>query len=206
VRDNEAFGNVIGIEIENSANADVYDNHVHDNTGGILVVVLPNTPSKVAYNTRIYSNVVENNNLPSFAPENAIVGFVPPGTGILVISADNTEIFHNTVRNNKTGGVGISSLYQLFSRDTVFDIGVLPENNWVHDNVYENNGYEPEGVAAELGIPGSDVLWTGEGWNNSFDEQNASQFPPLLPGRNWPDPVRRALWRTYDLVIQSLLG
>jgi parallel beta-helix repeat protein len=205
VRNNEVHGNVTGIEIENSTNAEVYDNHVYDNVGGILVFLLPNNPSKVGYGTRVYDNLVENNNHESFARANAIVGKVPSGTGILIMTADNTEVFHNTVRNNKTGGVGLTSLYTLYSRDTVFDLGALPENNWIHENTYEHNGYDPQGLAKELGIPGTDVVWTGEGWNNSFDEPNATKFPPVLPGRNWPDPAKRALWRLYDTLIQALL-
>ncbi|HEX3344837.1 MAG TPA: parallel beta-helix domain-containing protein, partial [Polyangiaceae bacterium] len=37
VQNNTVFGNVAGIEIENSFYADVHDNTAHDNTGGILV-------------------------------------------------------------------------------------------------------------------------------------------------------------------------
>src|SRR5262249_43347639 len=47
VRNSEAHDNVTGIEIENSINALVENNYVHNNTGGILVFILPNNPSKV---------------------------------------------------------------------------------------------------------------------------------------------------------------
>lgn len=206
VRNNEVFGNVTGIEIENSTNADVYDNHVYDNAGGILVFLLPNNPSKVGYNTRVYNNLVEDNNHVNFGAPGSTVALVPSGTGIMIMTADNTEVFNNTIRNNKTMGLGLTSLYIMgYSRDTVFDLGPLPENNWVHDNIWENNGYDPDGLVREIGIPGADILWTGEGWNNAFDEPTASKFPPLLPQRAWPDPAKRALWRVYDIVIGLLL-
>jgi cytochrome c peroxidase len=205
VRNNEVFGNVTGIEIENSTNADVSDNHVYDNSGGILVFLLPNNPSRVGYNTRVYNNIVENNNHPNFGAANTTVSKVPPGTGIMIMTADNTEVFNNTIRGNQTFGVAITSLYILYDRDTVFNLGPLPENNWIHDNTYENNGYDPQGMVKELGLPGADIGWTGEGWNNSFDDPTANTFPPLLPGRSWPDPARRALWRAYDVLIQALL-
>jgi parallel beta-helix repeat protein len=205
VRDSEVFNNVTGIEIENSTDADVYDNYVHDNTGGILVFLLPNNPSRVGYNTRVYSNVIENNNLPNFAAPNAIVSRVPPGTGVMIMTADYTEVFDNDIRGNSTAGIGLTSLYQIYPRDTVFDLGPIPEYNWIHDNRYENNGYDPQGEVAALGIPGADILWTGEGWSNSFDDPTANAFPPLLPGRDLPDPARRALWRFYDVLIQALL-
>ncbi|MDX1994179.1 MAG: parallel beta-helix domain-containing protein [bacterium] len=206
VRNNEVHGNVTGIEIENSTNADVHDNHVHNNTGGILVFLLPNNPSKVGYGTRVFNNLIEDNNLPTFAAEGSIVAMVPSGTGIMIMTADETEVFNNTIRNNQTFGVALTSLYVIYDRSTVFDLGPLPEGNWIHDNTYENNGYDPRGIVQELGLPGADVMWTGDGWTNSFDEPNASLFPPILPGRSWPDPARRALWRVYDIAIQQLLG
>ncbi len=205
VRNNTVYGNVTGIEIENSTNAEVYDNHAYDNTGGILVFLLPNNPSKVGYNTRVYNNLIENNNHQNFGAANAIVSKVPPGTGIMIMTADNTEVFGNIIRGNKSWGIGLTSLYIIYPRDTVFDLGALPENNWIHDNVFENNGYDPDPSLTEFGVPGADILWTGEGWSNSFDQPGASSFPPLLPGRDWPDPLKRALWRTYDVLIGLLM-
>lgn len=207
VRNNEVTGNVTGIEIENSTHAEVYANHAHNNVGGILVFLLPNNPSKVGYNTRVYDNIVEDNNLPTFAKAGTTVALVPSGTGIFIMTADNTEVFNNTIRNNQTFGVALTSLYMAgYGRDTVFDLGPLPENNWIHDNIWENNGYAPDGLVAEIGIPGADILWTGEGWNNAFDEPTASKFPPLLPGRDWSPPAKRAIWRVYDIVVGLLLG
>ncbi|GAB5492997.1 MAG: hypothetical protein Phog2KO_32120 [Phototrophicaceae bacterium] len=207
VRNNEVFENVTGIEIENSTYAEVYDNYVHDNTGGVLVFLLPNNPSRVGYNTRIYNNEIVHNNTANFGDPDSTVGFVPAGTGILIMAADNTEVFNNIIEDNQTMGVAITSLYILgYPRDTVFDLGPLPENNRIYDNTWNNNGYEPSGLVAELGLPGADILWTGEGWNNGFDDPNASTFPPLLPSSSWPDPARRAIWRVYDIAIQALLA
>lgn len=205
VRNNVVFENVTGIEIENSVDAEVYDNHAYNNTGGILVFLLPNNPSRVGYNTRVYNNLIEGNNHPNFAAEGATVGVVPPGTGVLIMTADNTEVFGNTIRDNKSMGLGLTSLYIMYPRDTTFDLGPLPEHNWIHDNIWENNGYDPDPSLASFGVPGADILWTGEGWTNSFDEPTSNVFPPILPGRDWSDPARRALWRFYDVLISMLL-
>jgi parallel beta-helix repeat protein len=206
VRDNVVHGNVTGIEIENSTDADVYRNHVYNNTGGILVFLLPNNPSRVAYGTRVYDNLIENNNHPNFGDPTSVVGLVPPGSGVLILSADHTEVYNNVIRGNQTGGVGITSLYMMFGRETTFDLGAIPEYNWIHDNTYENNGYDPQGMARELGVPGADIIWTTEGWTNRFDEPNASAFPPLLPARGWSDPAARLLWRVYDLAAGLLIS
>src|SRR5262249_48731600 len=88
VRRSEVHDNVTGIEIENSENAVVQDNFAHDNTGGILVFLLPNNPSKVGRNTRVVANRVIANNHPNFGDPNAIVGQVPPGTGVFIMAAD----------------------------------------------------------------------------------------------------------------------
>lgn len=44
VKNSLAFGNVAGIEIENSDNAEVFGNTARDNSGGILVFNLPGLP------------------------------------------------------------------------------------------------------------------------------------------------------------------
>lgn len=206
VRDNVVHGNVTGIEIENSTHADVYDNHVYNNTAGVLVFLLPNNPSKVGYHTRIYANLIENNNHPNYGAPGSVVSQVPPGTGIMIITADNTEVFDNTIRGHVTAGLILTSLYSLYPRDTVFDLGPLPENNYIHSNTWANNGNAPQGMAAELGIPGADIVWTGEGWNNAFDEPTASKMPPLLPERSWAAPAKRLIWRIYDTIFQALLS
>ncbi|HSE38229.1 MAG TPA: parallel beta-helix domain-containing protein, partial [Blastocatellia bacterium] len=110
VRDSEAYNNVTGIEIENSVNAVVENNNVHDNTGGILVFILPNNPSKAGHNCIVRNNRVINNNHVNFANPNSIVANVPPGTGVMVMAADNTEVTGNEVRGNDCYGVAVFSL------------------------------------------------------------------------------------------------
>ena len=52
VKDSEAWGNVAGIEIENSDDAEVVNNYAHDNTAGILVFNLPGLPKPGGERTR----------------------------------------------------------------------------------------------------------------------------------------------------------
>ena len=53
VRRNQVEFNVAGIEIENSTDADVYDNMATNNTGGILVFNLPGPPVQDGRRTRV---------------------------------------------------------------------------------------------------------------------------------------------------------
>lgn len=191
VRDSEAYGNVLGIELENTLGGEVYDNHAHDNTLGVLIVLLPQLTSKVSADTLLRDNVIENNNLANFA-DAGVARLAPAGVGILLLGTDNAEVTNNTIRDNKTAGVAVYSLTRSGAFDVnELDIGPLPEGNWIHDNAYENNGFDPDAAVADLGIPGADIIWDGSGNGNRFDEAAASSFPPLLPGNDWPGFVRR---------------
>src|SRR5690606_19349878 len=206
VRDSTAFGNVIGIELENTLGGEVYNNHLYDNSNGILIVLLPQRTSKISSGAIIHDNLVENNNLANGAPEGAVARIVPPGTGILIIGSDNNEVFNNTITGNKTAGVAVFSLTGTGSfNENELDVGPLAEGNYVHDNNFDHNGYDPDPIVAELGIPSGDILWDTSGADNRFNEPGASSFPPLLPGDGWPGFVRNAygnVWR----VLTSLLG
>ncbi|RMH00366.1 MAG: hypothetical protein D6706_04010 [Chloroflexi bacterium] len=203
VRDSVAYGNVLGIELENTLGGEVYNNHTYDNTVGIFIVILPQLTSKISANTKVYDNISEDNNHENFAPEGALARSAPSGVGILLLGTDNAEVYNNVVRNNKTTGVAVFSLTGTGVFDVnELDVGPLPEGNWVHDNTYENNGYDPDPFVKELGIPVGDILWDGSGNNNRFNEENATSFPPLLPGDGWPGFVRRG----YGNILNFLIG
>jgi parallel beta-helix repeat protein len=53
VRYNEVHENVLGIELENTINGEVYGNHTYGNTCGILIVLLPHLESKVSLHTKV---------------------------------------------------------------------------------------------------------------------------------------------------------
>ena len=147
VTDSEAFGNVAGIEIENSVDAEVRNCHAHDNTAGILVFNLPGLPVYGGERTVVHNNVVENNNVDNFAEDGTIVGTVPPGIGMLVLASDFNEFRDNTVTGNDTAGIIIvtylNGLYGVHD-DENFD--PFSEGNWVHDNTFTDNGLAPRGV------------------------------------------------------------
>jgi parallel beta-helix repeat protein len=204
VRDCEAFGNVTGIEIENSINAVVENNYVHDNTGGILVFVLPNNPSKVGRDCIVRNNRIINNNHPNFANPNSIVANVPPGSGLLVMAADNTEVTGNEIRGNDSYGVAVFSLEVSFPKGTHFDVGPTPENTWIHDNTYSENGRNPAGTIKRAGIKGADLVWDLSGWSNRWQEANATASTPIMNG-GWPSFARLAYWRVLQMA-QSVIG
>lgn len=204
IRDSEAYGNVSGFEVENSTDVQVTGNHAHGNTAGILVFVLSDLKVRQGRNTRVVGNLIEANNLPNFAPDGEIVAEVPAGTGILIMAADDTEVTGNEIRDNRSVGVAVIGLRQLYPGRRDFNVGTEPEGTWIHDNVYHNNGYDPDPAVEAAGLPGADLLWDGSGWDNRWSEARASRFPPLLPGEDWPSPLRRAYWRLIGLARQLL--
>ncbi|MGL6268379.1 MAG: parallel beta-helix domain-containing protein [Chitinophagaceae bacterium] len=137
VRNNQAFENVAGIEIENSLYADVYDNEAYNNTGGILVFDLPDLQLKKGGYCRVYNNQIRENNQLNFAPKGNIVGKVPQGTGILLLAANNVEIFNNQIINNRTVGTGIISYY--ITENPIKDSTYYPYPTaiFIHHNNYE---------------------------------------------------------------------
>jgi len=203
VRDCEAHHSVTGIEIENSVNAVVENNYVHDNTGGILVFVLPNNPSKIGQHCKVVNNRVINNNHPNFGNPNAIVSRVPPGGGILVMAADDTEITGNEIRGNDSYGVSVISLANSFPAGTAFDVGPTPERTYVHGNTYSDNGRNPAESILKRGLTGADLLWDMSGWSNVWKEDNATAAVPVLRA-GWPQIARRAYWRVLTFARDYL--
>jgi len=112
VRNTIAEKNVAGIEIENSTNADVYGNTATGNTGGILIFDLPIGNGLYGSGVRIFNNTVTDNNAPNFANASDFAGgvhIVPPGTGVIILSTSDVEIYDNTITGHQTTAVALSS-------------------------------------------------------------------------------------------------
>lgn len=170
VRRNRAEFNVAGIEIENTVDADVYDNVATNNTGGILVFNMPNLPQK-GENTRIFNNQIFENNTDNFGHEGTPVASVPAGSGVVINSNDNVEIFDNEIRDNQTSNIIISSVYSTnYSElDSQPNYDAYPEGIFIYGNRLSGGGDSPDGLdlkalkLAVAGVSGSlpDVMWDG---------------------------------------------
>jgi parallel beta-helix repeat protein len=175
VKNNKAFGNVAGIEIENSEDVEVYDNEAYDNTSGILAFQLPGL-SRDANNVLIRDNDIYCNNRPNFAAEGSIVANVPAGTGALILAGENFEFRNNVIDGNISTGVLIAShvvLCQLAEERPDCLTGwppgfdVYPTKIYVNDNTFVNNGQDPQGFLGALAEQAlmvdtlEDVIWDG---------------------------------------------
>jgi parallel beta-helix repeat protein len=169
IRDNEVTGNVAGIEIENSSDAEVYRNHAHGNTGGILVFNLPGLEVKDGKRANVHDNMVEDNNLENFAPAGGIIADLPTGTGMFILASDDNEVHDNSVRKHQSQGISILS-WAVVLRDEDGkkdrDYDWYPERNYVHDNLFSDNGATPQGasalIAGQVGLSElADLIWDG---------------------------------------------
>jgi parallel beta-helix repeat protein len=165
VRSSVAFENVAGIEIENSFDADVYDNVATGNTAGILVFDLPNLPQLGGKNVRVFENIVVNNMTPNFAPKGNIVASVPTGTGIMVMANRNVHVFDNVIGENGTTNIMIVG-YPLKFDDANYNPVASDVAIW--DNQHMRAGWAPDmpggkELAAAMGGSMPPIFWSGAG-------------------------------------------
>lgn len=170
VRNNRAEYNVAGIEIENTVNADVYNNVATNNTGGILVFNMPQL-QQAGDATRVFNNKVFSNNTENFGHPGSPVASVPAGTGVIVNSNDGVEIFDNEISDNKTGNIIISSLFTTGYTDisATEEFDPYPEGIFVYGNTFSGGGDDPATPELKLarealfGVDGRlpDIIWDG---------------------------------------------
>jgi len=170
VRNNRAERNVAGIEIENTINADVHDNVATGNTGGILVFNMP-ALTQQGDAIRVFRNKVVENNHDNFGAKGTPVASVPAGSGVVINSNDNIEIFDNDIADNRTANIIVSSVYSTGYKDDKAsgEFDPYPERIYVHDNRLSGGGDSPDRMdfkalkVAMYGLRGSfpDVLFDG---------------------------------------------
>ncbi len=183
VRQNVAFGNVIGFEIENSSDIEVRENEAFDNVAGILVILLPGLDVKSSSDIRVRKNHVHDNNRANFAEPTELAAAVPTGSGILVVGVDRTEVKQNRVTGNDFVGIGVASSLLIgalagLPPEAFADIEPNPDRVRVRDNTVTGNGSSPP----PLPLPGVDLLWDGSGTENCWSGNTfATSFPPSLP-------------------------
>jgi parallel beta-helix repeat protein len=113
VRNCKAAKNVAGCEIENTTNAQVYDNEFYNNTAGFLMFDLPELSQRGGH-LKAYNNYIHDNNNRNFAKAGSFgtisgVGNASPGSGVIILAVSNVELFNNRIVNNNTCAVSIAS-------------------------------------------------------------------------------------------------
>jgi parallel beta-helix repeat protein len=183
---NTATGNVSGYEIENSTNVRADHNLAEGNTGGILVFTLPFLDVKSNSSNEVDHNVVRENDKANTCvdPSDSVCG-VPPGSGILVMAADDNLVHHNQVTGNDSFGIAVANIclaQQLpDSICEILDIQIDADGNHITHNTSTGNGENPSPLLASP-VFAVDLAWDTTGVGNcwSFNVFDTS-FPPDLP-------------------------
>lgn len=136
VRKCHAHDNTAGIVIENSTDADVYENLLENNSGGLFVFDLPGLRKKNASRCRLFNNHIINNNTPHFGKRGTILSEIPVGTGFVLLAANQCEVFNNDISGHNSLSGAILS-YRAFAKsfdDSIYDpyCGGIS----VHDNKF----------------------------------------------------------------------
>jgi parallel beta-helix repeat protein len=147
VQYNYVDGNVAGIEIENTIHAEVRNNVATENAAGILVFDLEGL-SQAGHSTSVHDNWVYDNNGVNFG--HGFLALVPSGTGVLIVSTDDVEIFENDIHDHRSVGIGVISYELGFLPFDPLEYDAWPETIHVHDNRLSNNGRSPNGVVASV--------------------------------------------------------
>ncbi|MBI1287077.1 MAG: cytochrome-c peroxidase [Flavobacteriales bacterium] len=168
VKYNEVFESVAGIEIENCRHALVEGNYTHDNTGGILAFITPGLPIKTCKDVIIRNNYMVNNNHENFGKPGAIISMLPPGSGLIIMAADEVVVENNIISGNDNAGISITDLSfgSQISKDPEADPN--PDNLVILDNVMFDNGNNPvadvkAAMATLMETKGPDILAYGGG-------------------------------------------
>ncbi len=152
VRFNVVENNVAGIEVENSQYSRTHNNYATGNSGGVLVFKLPGPPLQLGSDHEVFSNVNISNNAVNIG--SGTVGLIPGGTGMIILSVDNSDIHHNLSTFNETFGFAL--LDQVVINVLV---GGMPlpfdptspdqtaEGNTVRSNNFNQNGGIPQSPA-----------------------------------------------------------
>jgi parallel beta-helix repeat protein len=177
VENNVVYENVAGLEVENCVDVDASNNAAFDNVGGLFALQQDISGSMQSNtNVRFLANESYCNNRPNFAKPGSAVAGIPVGTGVLSFAGNGVEFADNVITDNLTLGIGMASNVlncQISGGDCPeYNEGYDPyvQNNYIHDNVFTNNGTDPQGdfglvlKLIGVGVPGTpvpDVVWDG---------------------------------------------
>lgn len=150
VRSNYAHDNVAGIEVENTRNADVYNNRSVNNSGGLLVFDMPDLPQANGYKIKLHDNLVENNNHPNFAAAGTVVATLPPGSGLTIMAHREIEAYNNTIKGHHTVAISVSSWLFTGQPFESKEYDPFCAAIYIHDNVLENN-HGPMDLTTDFG-------------------------------------------------------
>lgn len=150
---NTVHSSPTGLQITVSNNVEVKNNEAYGNTVGIGLyhpngASLP--PLAEMRNWEVSGNYVHDNNFENTAPPGSMPASLPPGGGILVLGTDDGTFENNTVENNNFYGIAMLDWCTAVEggpfdcSDIPPDVEPYPDGNAVQKNKFINNGTAPD--------------------------------------------------------------
>ena len=93
----------------------------------------------------------------------------------MIMAADEVEVAYNQITGNNSYGVGLIALSNQ-PKGKKLDVDPIASGCWIHDNILENNGKQPDSKLLELGLPGADLLWDVTGYDNSWQQPESNFY------------------------------
>jgi hypothetical protein len=84
--------------------------------------------------TRVFNNIIKNNNHDNFAPEGNMVGIVPPGSGLMMLACREVEVFDNEISGNNLMPISMFSYDILQEPDLPETYDTNVETIYIHNN------------------------------------------------------------------------
>jgi parallel beta-helix repeat protein len=148
--------NTNGFEVSNSDDIELRKNVARNNTVGFAILLLPDIFDNRggAKRINIRDNQIYENNRPNTARPGSILATVPPGTGVLYLGVDQSEISGNFVRDNGFTGIALAD-YCVAVNGSPFSCELDPSitlpflldqeatSNRILGNTLLNNGTDP---------------------------------------------------------------
>jgi len=179
---NVAMNSTIGIDVENGNKTVILDNIVTDNRVGILVSLLGSSPAINNTDTIVVGNWVFNNNNNNTKPPINITAELPLGSGIAVTGGSNMYIAGNTVTDNDSFGIVVTSTPPELLTPPQYRI---PFNVLIEKNTLINNGKNLH-VTSLTGPSGGDLVMVSEPPSGTCQRNNtfsSSIFVPIFSNR-----------------------
>ena len=185
VRNSKAAKNVAGCEIENSTDAEVYNNEFYDNTAGFLVFDLPDL-SQRGGRIKAYNNNIHDNNFRNFAKAGSFgtswgVGNASPGSGVIILATSDVEIYDNKITNNNSSAITIASGFTVDDKaaEKINDkYSPIPTNIKIYGNTITMGNEFPK-PAYEHRV-GQLIIATEQQMNGIDPNRNNKRIPAIL--------------------------
>lgn len=148
IRENIVYENSAGIEIRNGLYTDISNNKTYNNATGIFVVDFPGLAVKNGHHTRVFKNIIKENNHTNFSGNKNSMTGIASGTGMYVLGAREVEIFNNEFSGHQLTGAAVLSYSFINSSTNDSLYNPYASAVFIHHNIFTQENAMPDTSSA----------------------------------------------------------